>query len=244
MTNSETYIDANGDLVPVPVLDAQQMGTSPGYRIAPVADGWVAIVARDFGAAGSARAVAGVEHENRIADAIVARSVDDLLTALPRPASPGARARRPVRGVLRFRRESVAGLVAEYPHPVYGSFRQPGVFWSFGDLDVRLDRAPPALGQHTVEILEELDFTRAADQRARRRRRCERGLTTAATGESDSERRELARSERPRAGYPGSERATNQKGSKPIRAWTSGRRSGGTVFGGCRRSGRRRGAAR
>ena len=54
-----------------------------------------------------------------------------------------------------------AGLVASYPHPVYGTFEQPGALWAFGDLDVRLDRAPPTVGQHSVEILEEVGFDRA-----------------------------------------------------------------------------------
>ncbi len=42
-----------------------------------------------------------------------------------------------------------------YPHAEWGRLEQVGAFWSLGDLDVRLDRAPPALGQHTVEVLTE-----------------------------------------------------------------------------------------
>ena len=34
MTGSETYLDANGQIVPVPVLDHEQTGIAPGYRIA------------------------------------------------------------------------------------------------------------------------------------------------------------------------------------------------------------------
>ena len=53
-----------------------------------------------------------------------------------------------------------AGLVARYPHPDYGEFEQPGAYWAFGDLDARLDKAPPALGQHSIEILAEVGFPR------------------------------------------------------------------------------------
>ncbi len=51
LTNSETYLDAEGQLVPVPVLDHEQAGVAPGYRIVQVADGWVAIAAVDRRAA-------------------------------------------------------------------------------------------------------------------------------------------------------------------------------------------------
>jgi crotonobetainyl-CoA:carnitine CoA-transferase CaiB-like acyl-CoA transferase len=37
-----------------------------------------------------------------------------------------------------------------------------GALWSLGDLDVRLDRAPPALGEHTEEVLAEVGLDRAA----------------------------------------------------------------------------------
>jgi crotonobetainyl-CoA:carnitine CoA-transferase CaiB-like acyl-CoA transferase len=52
-----------------------------------------------------------------------------------------------------------AGLVASYQHAEWGRLEQPGGLWWFGDLDVRLDYAPPALGEHTVEVLDEVGLT-------------------------------------------------------------------------------------
>jgi crotonobetainyl-CoA:carnitine CoA-transferase CaiB-like acyl-CoA transferase len=54
-----------------------------------------------------------------------------------------------------------AGLIARYEHADYGRVEQPGAFWIFGDLDVKLDRAPPALGEHTVEVLTEVGLDSA-----------------------------------------------------------------------------------
>ena len=33
---------------------------------------------------------------------------------------------------------------------------QVGALWDLGDLEVKLDRAPPALGEHTIEVLRQL----------------------------------------------------------------------------------------
>jgi crotonobetainyl-CoA:carnitine CoA-transferase CaiB-like acyl-CoA transferase len=57
------------------------------------------------------------------------------------------------------------GLVTWYPHAEWGELEQVGAFWSLGDLEVRLDRAPPALGQHTIEVLVEAGMAPDAIER-------------------------------------------------------------------------------
>ena len=162
MTNSETYLTADGELAPVAVLDHEQTGIEPGYRIVPVADG----LGRDRGA--ERRAARGAVHGRRrrrpggAAGALASRASDELLAALEAAGIPAERVRENQRDAFfDSAQNQAAGLVARYPHPIYGSFEQPGALWSFGDLDVRLDRAPPTVGQHSVEILEEVGFDRA-----------------------------------------------------------------------------------
>ena len=97
----------------------------------------------------------------RAADALGARSVDELLAALAAAGVPSEQVR--LDQCVPFFESAdnqAAGLVARYPHPIYGMFEQPGAFWAFGDLDVRLDRSPPTVGQHTIEILEEVGLSR------------------------------------------------------------------------------------
>jgi crotonobetainyl-CoA:carnitine CoA-transferase CaiB-like acyl-CoA transferase len=155
MTGSETYLDANGEIVPVPVLDHEQTGIAPGYRIAEVSDGWVAVAATTDA---QRAALDGLGGEGGLGgvDALVKGTVADALAALADAGVPSTQLRLD-QGEPFFSSSAndAAGLIARYDHADYGRVEQPGAFWIFGDLDVKLDRAPPALGEHTVEVLTE-----------------------------------------------------------------------------------------
>ena len=56
---------------------------------------------------------------------------------------------------------AAAGLHAQYSHAAYGRLDQVGAFWDFGDLPLTLERAPPALGEHSLEVWQQLGFTAA-----------------------------------------------------------------------------------
>ncbi len=103
MTNSETYLTADGELAPVAVLDHEQTGIEPGYRIVKVADGWVAIAARTDDQLAALSTVAGVADPAGAADALASRGVDELLDALEAAGIPAERVRENrARRVLRL----------------------------------------------------------------------------------------------------------------------------------------------
>ena len=51
------------------------------------------------------------------------------------------------------------GLVAVTSQPMYGEIEQPGEFWDFGDLSMNIVHAPPAIGQHSDEIMREIGYS-------------------------------------------------------------------------------------
>lgn len=145
LTVSETYKRPDGSLASTPQLDGDQMGVSEGRRLVALADGWVAVAA---------------ESEKQLAalrgTPLDGRSIDDVLTDLHAADVPAEAVRLDQRVPFfddPFNR--AAGLVAEYQQAEWGRLEQPGAFWYFGNLDVRLELAPPALGEHTVACLAE-----------------------------------------------------------------------------------------
>jgi crotonobetainyl-CoA:carnitine CoA-transferase CaiB-like acyl-CoA transferase len=160
LTISETYLKADGELAPFAGLDGDQTGSAPGYRIMQLSDGWIAVAARTLKQQQALCQVAGTSEIHQVPAAVGGRSCGDLLRDLDAAGVPS----EPVRQQQRFPffddpANRSAGLVAEYQHAEWGKMEQPGALWYFGDLGVRLDYAPPALGEHTAAILNEIGLS-------------------------------------------------------------------------------------
>jgi crotonobetainyl-CoA:carnitine CoA-transferase CaiB-like acyl-CoA transferase len=154
LTNGETFLDPSGQAAPVATVDHGQTGTSPGHRLYRLADGWLALGARTDRELALACTVLGVPGPGQLEGAMAGAGCGQTLEALRSagvPCEPVALDQGDA-----FLDDPLArrlGLIASYPHVEWGLLEQVGALWDFGGLEVTLDRAPPALGQHTVEVL-------------------------------------------------------------------------------------------
>jgi crotonobetainyl-CoA:carnitine CoA-transferase CaiB-like acyl-CoA transferase len=154
LTASETYVGPDGKLAPFAGLDGAQTGISPGRQIVQLADGWVAVAAEGTHQLDALCSVAGVTSPDAVAEGLAGRRADEVLAALEAAGVGAERVREQQRYPFFDDPDNQkAGLVATYPHLEWGTMEQPGAMWYFGDLDVRLELAPPVLGEHTVEVL-------------------------------------------------------------------------------------------
>jgi crotonobetainyl-CoA:carnitine CoA-transferase CaiB-like acyl-CoA transferase len=160
-TQSETVLLVpTRTVAPYPTLDGMQTGLHPGYRIYEAVDGWIAIVALGSASMAALRRAAKVASDNAIADAIRAFMVDELIWQLDQAGVAAERVR--VGAMHEFfddERNVATGLVSTSDHPIFGRLTQPGAFWSFGDLKLRIDAASPTAGQHSSEILDEMGYS-------------------------------------------------------------------------------------
>ncbi len=161
-TNSETMLLRDSDeLADYPRLLPDQSGISAGYRIYPTADGeWVAVAALDDRRLAALRSAAGVGGDDEIAAAFAGLSAADAIGRCEAAGCPVELVRRD--GEQGFFGRELGGdarLAVSYPHPTYGEFVQPGAFWDFDSLELRLDSAPPQLGQHTGDVLRDLGYS-------------------------------------------------------------------------------------
>ena len=154
LTNGETFLDPSGRAAPVAAVDHGQTGTSPGHRLYRLADGWLALCARTDRELALACTVLGVPGPGQLEGAMAGAGCGQTLEALRSagvPCEPVALDQGDA-----FLDDPLArrlGLIASYPHAEWGLLEQVGALWDFGGLEVTLDRAPPALGQHSVEVL-------------------------------------------------------------------------------------------
>jgi crotonobetainyl-CoA:carnitine CoA-transferase CaiB-like acyl-CoA transferase len=162
MTNSETFLRLDGTLVPVPQLDDLQTMVGPGQRIIETGDGWIAIAADSAEQIAAMTAALGVSTTSEVPEAARTRSQGELLTSLLAAGVPAAAVLQDQRGPFFDDPDHLdVGMVATYQHEAWGKFEQPGALWHFGNQDVKLDLAPPVLGQHTIEVLLEVGMARA-----------------------------------------------------------------------------------
>jgi crotonobetainyl-CoA:carnitine CoA-transferase CaiB-like acyl-CoA transferase len=166
LTQSETFISRDSDTIAdyPRNFDNRQVGTSPGHRIYPVRDGeWVAVVATDDDQMAALRRVSDAESDDQIEAGLALQTIDDVVLALERAGVGVERVRQNYRYEFfddpELRR---LGLTVGYEHTWFGWMEQPGAYLFFDDHELQLDRAAPALGEHTTEVLELIGF--GADQ--------------------------------------------------------------------------------
>ncbi len=157
LTNSETFLQNGGLAASADPLDREQMGLSAGYRLYALADGWIALCALEDGQLERACAVVGADSPTELVTTMAGASCEVTLAALHEAGVPS----EPVtldqgEAFLDDPLHAELGLVARYPHAEWGELEQVGALWDLGDLEVTLDLAPPALGEHTVEVLRQL----------------------------------------------------------------------------------------
>jgi crotonobetainyl-CoA:carnitine CoA-transferase CaiB-like acyl-CoA transferase len=166
LTNGETFLDGDGAVAPIRVLDADQARMGPGDRILQTADGWVAVAARTTVELDRLFSASGCTSEIDLPVAVRARSSDDVLADLTAAGVPCAPVRLDQReAFFDDAANHAAGMVARYEHAAWGMFEQPGALWHFGNLDTRLELAPPVLGEHTVDVLLDVGLGRDAIDR-------------------------------------------------------------------------------
>ncbi|MNI18255.1 Formyl-CoA:oxalate CoA-transferase [compost metagenome] len=145
----------DGSLTPVAHMDARQTGLSDTHRLYRCSDAWLVVVALQLDEVQRFRALTSGQPQAYFAGltreaALAALATERVL------AQPVLEAQ--MDAFLDSPENAAAGLHAHYNHAVYGDLQQIGVFWDFGNLPLSLRRPPPALGQHTRQVLESLGF--------------------------------------------------------------------------------------
>jgi crotonobetainyl-CoA:carnitine CoA-transferase CaiB-like acyl-CoA transferase len=159
-SQGERLIGADGELTETYHLTSDQTGFGPYHRVFEAQGGWIAVAAHGEAERAGVRVVLG-DCEAGFADAAKALKSAELLSALEA-------ANVPCDAVVfedamnRFFNDplnSELGLISALPQPLYGTIEQPGEMWDFGETDMDIVRACPTIGQHTDDIMHEMEFS-------------------------------------------------------------------------------------
>lgn len=162
LSQGERLILPDGSLSPIERLDHDQTGFGPYHRIFEAADGWIAIAAHSEAERAGVRAVLGAD-EAGFAASVRSRPSAELLAAFAQagvPSDPVA-FENAMNAFFDQALNREIGLVSALPHPVFGIVEQPGAFWCFPDIAMKIERACPTIGQHSDEIMREIGFSDA-----------------------------------------------------------------------------------
>ena len=174
--NSDVWIGEQGP-PPRPRLDQRQTGVSPLYRLYETTDGWLAVacvlprewdaltavfpaLADDVRFAGAAaRAAHAAELGAFLEAAFATRTTTEWWRDLDAAGVP-AEISDPLAATSWYDEPTfvATGLVADYPHPAFGRFRQYGHLVHLSATPGRIAGPPPLLGQHSIQILHELGY--------------------------------------------------------------------------------------
>jgi crotonobetainyl-CoA:carnitine CoA-transferase CaiB-like acyl-CoA transferase len=154
----EVTMDDAGNVTPRPRLDAAQTGLSPFDRLYRCEDGrWLALLARTPAERAGLLAAFDAAAPEALEAAVAAWPREYVLARLRDAGVPAEPARQDQMDAFFDSAEARAqGLVAAYDSRDWGRLEQVGALWDFGDLPLRLDRPPPALGENTAGVCAEL----------------------------------------------------------------------------------------
>lgn len=156
----ETLVLPDGQLSPLPVLDSEQMGIAAAQRLFKCRDEWIAV--SDATTGSGDEIIERLGGSKALEDRLSVMSAAQALALLQDAGIPSVSVAIANRDA--FFDDPSCGetrLKASVDHSIYGAYEFIGSFWNFGDLDVRLDRPIPLLGEHSATILSEAGFSGA-----------------------------------------------------------------------------------
>jgi crotonobetainyl-CoA:carnitine CoA-transferase CaiB-like acyl-CoA transferase len=180
LVTTEQCIDADGNLVAGLTVDSQQMGWSSLYRLYPTSDGMICIACvgdRTWGRLRTALGLVGVPDDLSYAQAVdrsgaadvVVKALEARFAELTSEQAFALLEAKSIPSEIAIEHPHMpdflwddwaleTGRVFEQQHAIHGYLREVGSVFHLSDSEVVNKGPSPLLGEHTVQILDELGY--------------------------------------------------------------------------------------